>query len=128
MSEGKIFLIDDDPVARQLYTRALEKAGFSVMGTDRVIGTTSTINEFSPDIILLDVMMPAISGDKMVKILKQSIRSGPIIILVSNKSEDELRKLKEECAADDYVAKIAGLNSLLRKVNEHIFRKKGAQA
>jgi len=128
MSEGKVFLIDDDPVARQLYTRALEKAGFSVMGTDRVIGTTSTINEFSPDIILLDVMMPAISGDKMVKILKQSIRSGPIIILVSNKSEDELKKLKEECGADDYVAKIAGLNSLLRKVNEHIFRKKGGKA
>ncbi len=128
MSEGKVFLIDDDPVARQLFSRVLEKAGFSVMGTDRVIGTTSMINEFAPDIILLDVMMPALSGDKMVKILRQAIRSGPTIILVSNKSEDELRKLKEESGADDFITKIGGPNLLLRKVNEHIYRKKEGNA
>lgn len=124
MNEGKIFLIDDDPVARQLYTRALEKAGFAVMGTDRVIGTITQINEFAPDIILLDVMMPALSGDKIVKILKEGIRSNPVIILLSNKSEDELRKLKEECGADDYLPKIVGITPLLRKVNESLYHRK----
>ncbi len=128
MSEGKVFLIDDDPVARQLYSRALEKAGFSVMGTDRVIGTASQINEFSPDLILLDVMMPALSGDKIVQILRQAIRSAPIIILFSNKSEDELQKLRKDCGADDCITKIGGLNQLLRKVNEHIWKRKGANA
>lgn len=123
MTQGKIYLIDDDPVARQLYSRALQKAGFIVAETDRVIGTTGQINEFAPDIILLDIMMPALSGDRMVKILKDAIHSNPLIILLSNKSEDELKKLKDASGADDYVPKINGLNFLLRKVNELIFRR-----
>jgi len=128
MSKGRVFLIDDDPVARQLFTHALEKSGFTVSGTDQVIGTTSQINEFAPDIILLDVMMPALSGDKIVSILRNAIRSQPVIILLSNKNEDELQKLKNECGADDYITKISGPNLLLRKVNEHIYRKKSGNA
>lgn len=124
----KILVIDDDPVARNLYTNALQKAGFEAIGTERVIGITPQINEFAPDIILLDVMMPAVSGDKIVNILKQSIRSNPAIILLSNKSEDELKKLMTECGADDYVLKISGLTQLLRKVNEHIWKRKSGNA
>ena len=101
MSQGKVFLIDDDPTILQLYSKALENAGFKVATTSQVIGTVNKINEFSPDVILLDVMMPALQGDKIVKILKDSVRSQPTVVLLSNKSEDELHKLTRECGADD---------------------------
>ena len=125
MSEGKVFLIDDDPATLQLYTKALENAGFQVYATSQVIGTVNKINEFSPDVILLDVMMPALAGDKIVKILRQSVRSQPTIILLSNKGEEELNKIAKECGADDFITKMSGPLSVVRKINEHIFRKKG---
>jgi len=125
MGERKIFLIDDDPATLQLYTRALENAGFKVAASADVIGTVNKINEFSPDIILLDVMMPALAGDKIVRILRESVRSQPDIILLSNKGEDELKKIAKQCGADDYVTKISGPFSVVRKINEHIFRKRG---
>jgi len=128
MNEGKVFIIDDDPVSTQLFSTALKKAGFIVESTTQVIGTTAIINKFSPDIILLDVMMPALSGEKMVQILKEGVRSQPTVILLSNKNEDELKKLVQESGADDYMTKLSGPGSLLRKVNEHIWRRKTGQA
>jgi DNA-binding response OmpR family regulator len=125
MSEGKVFLIDDDPTTLQLYSKALENAGFTVLASSQVIGMVSNINEFSPDVILLDVMMPALAGDKVVKILRQSVRSQPTIVLLSNKDEKELAKIARECGADDFIPKIQGPFSVVRKINEHIFRKKG---
>ena len=123
MKEGRVFLIDDDPSTLQLYSRALENAGLTVQSTSQVIGTVSKINDFAPDIILIDVMMPALAGDKVVKILKSSVRSNPTIILLSNKGEDELRKLAKDCGADDFITKMSGPNCVLRKVNERLAHK-----
>jgi DNA-binding response OmpR family regulator len=125
MSLGKVYVIDDDENALRLAQRSLEKAGYEVQTTTRVIGTTSAINEFAPDVILLDVMMPALTGDKFLRLLRQGIRNQPRIILFSNKSEEELRKLAETVGADDFIPKIHGPAAILRKVSEHV--KKRAQ-
>ena len=63
----------------------------------------------------------------MVKILKQSVRSQPCIILLSNKGEDELRSLTQECGADDFITKISGPFSVIRKINEHMFKRKPSE-
>lgn len=120
MSLGKVYIIDDDENALRLGQRALEKAGYEVQTTTKVIGTTSAINEFSPDVVLLDVMMPALTGDKFLRLLRQGVKSRPQIILFSNKSEDELRQLAQQVLADDYLPKIQGPAAILRKVSEHI--------
>ena len=125
MGEGKVFLIDDDPISLKLFSQFLEKAGFEVNTTQRVIGTIGEINRFAPDVILVDVMLPALSGDKIVKILRESISSQPVIILLSNKSEDELKRLTQECGADDYIPKINGPGFLLEKVKKYLIQKKG---
>ncbi len=125
MGEGKVFLIDDDPISLKLFSQSLEKAGFEVNTTQRVIGTVGEINQFAPDIILVDVMLPALSGDKIVKILRESINSQPVIILISNKSEDELKRLTQECGADDYIPKINGPSFMLEKVKKYLIQKKG---
>ncbi len=120
MNRGKVFIIDDDENALNMARRVLEKADYEVASTTRVIGTTAAINSFMPDIILLDVMMPALSGDRMVELLQKGLRHKPRIILFSNKSEEELVKLTKESGADDHIAKINGPASILRKVSEQM--------
>lgn len=120
MSLGRVFIIDDDENALRLGQRVLEKAGYEVQTAVRVIGTTAAINEFAPDVVLLDVMMPALTGDKFIRLLRQGVKSQPAIILFSNKSEDELRRLAEQVLADDFLPKIHGPAAILRKVSEHI--------
>ncbi len=120
MSQGKVFIIDDDENALNLARRILEKSDYEVVTTTQVIGSTAAINSFKPDVILVDLMMPALSGERMVELLQKGLHYKPKIILFSNKSEDELRKVAKETGADDYIAKINGPASIMRKVSENM--------
>jgi len=121
--KGKIFLIDDDQAALDLFTKALEKEGFEVLASSEPIGTTNRAKAFAPDVILLDVMMPALPGDRIVKLMKDKMPSQPQIILFSNKGEDELKAIAKECGADGYVTKISGPSAVVKKVRECIVKK-----
>ena len=125
--KGKVLLIDDDQAILQILSRALQEAGFETSISSQAIGTTNRVKEFAPDVIIMDVMMPALAGNKLVKLLKDTmdtITNQPIMILVSNKHEDELKKLAQECGADDYATKLSGPASVVRKVKECMARKK----
>jgi len=116
----KVLIVDDDQNAINLYTRALEAAGFEVAANSQAIGTTNKVKEFKPDVILMDVMMPALSGTRMVELLKQNSPTQAAIILVSNKSEEELKKIMKECGANDYFPKLNGPAALVAKVKKHV--------
>jgi len=118
--KSKILLVDDNDDTLKLFSRALEDAGFEVLASSQSIGTTNRAKDFDPDLILLDVMMPALPGNKMVKLLQEKLPRQVTIILLSNKEEDELKKLCQECGADDYLSKMSGPAALVRKVREHL--------
>lgn len=113
----KIFVLDDDENACQLAEKVLAKAGYQVKTQTRAIGTTQTIKAFAPDLVLLDVMMPALSGDSLVGIINKMIKPRPKILFYSNKMEDELRELVEKSGADGYVCKVAGPTTLVETVS-----------
>jgi DNA-binding response OmpR family regulator len=116
-------LIDDDQATLDLFSKALERDGFEVLSSATPIGTTNRAKEFGPDVILLDVMMPALPGNKIVEIMKDKIPGRPPVILFSNKSEEELRKIAEECGADGHITKLSGPAALVKKVRECILQK-----
>jgi DNA-binding response OmpR family regulator len=113
----KIFVLDDDENACQLAEKVLTKAGYKVKTQTRAIGTTQSIKTFAPDLVLLDVMMPALSGDSLVGIIHKMIKPRPKIIFYSNKMEDELKELVEKSGADGYVCKVAGPTTLVETVS-----------
>jgi len=122
--KGKVFMVDDDPATLRLFTRVLEDAGFEVLASSEAIGTTNRAKSFAPDVILLDVMMPALAGHKIISVLKKNVPSQPVIVLFSNKDEDELKKLAQESGADDYITKLSGTSAVAARVKEHISRRK----
>ena len=112
----KIFVLDDDENACKLAERVLTEAGYKVMTRTQAIGTTVAISAFQPDLVLLDIMMPALPGDAVIGILEQHMKPRPKIVLFSNKSSQELRAIMEKTKVEGYVCKIDGPSALLKAV------------
>jgi DNA-binding response OmpR family regulator len=114
----KIFVLDDDENSCKLAALALDRAGYKVQTQNMAIGATSAIKSFSPDLILLDVMMPALSGDSLVEIIARVIKPRPKILFYSNKTSQELRELSEKTGVDGYVCKVDGPTAMLSAVRK----------
>jgi DNA-binding response OmpR family regulator len=107
MKKKTCLVIDDSPLVLAMATDALESAGFDVIATDFGIEANQVIyRNPPPDIILIDVMMPLLSGDQKVKLIKERERSRNIpILLISSKSQDELEELTRTSGANGYIQK-----------------------
>ena len=122
MRHKHILVIDDDPVVLSMAEDFLSDTGCKVSTADSGIYSNSIIyGRFPPDLILLDVIMPLLSGVKKAQILKQRDKSRHIpIILISSKSEAELRELATEARADGYLPKPFTADTLVNKVRQFL--------
>ena len=113
-----ILVIDDDPVLLAMVGDYLTEAGFTVSTADCGIYSNNIIyGKTPPDLIVLDVIMPLMSGVKKAKLLKQREKSAHIpIILMSSKEEAELKNLATEAMANDYLCKPFTAEKLVEKV------------
>lgn len=113
----KILVIEDDPDIFQLLQYHLEQEGYKVsVAQDGEQGLKKAQNE-SPDLILLDLMLPKMSGLDVCRILKgdKETQSLPIIMLTA-KSEEVDRIVGFELGAEDYVAKPFSPREVLLRV------------
>ena len=116
----KIMVLDDDEMVLKIAQRIFEKAGYEVFTASQSFGFTNLVKKVKPDLIFLDVMLPALSGEKLVSLIQKQLDYRPRIILLSNKDEEELRILKEETGADDYLQKAKGEGSLLEMAEKYL--------
>ena len=108
MSAKKILIIDDSELVLVMAKDALQSAGYEVFTAANGIEANSYIFSTTsrPDLIIMDIMMPLLDGNKKAKILKQQTHSQDIpIMFISSKPEDELVTLVAEAGADGYICK-----------------------
>ena len=119
MTPKRIVVIDDSKLVLAIATEALEGAGFEVLATDSGIEANQFIySSRRPDLILIDVMMPLLNGDRKVRLLKERESSRHIpVILMSTKARDELEQLTRESGADGYIQKPFNEASLVQQVD-----------
>jgi len=104
----KILVIDDSPLVLAMASDALQAAGFEVFTATNGIESNSYIFSTNnrPDLIILDIMMPLLDGNKKAKILKEKDFSRDIpILFISSKDEAELSKLVAEAGVEGYICK-----------------------
>ena len=113
----RVVIIDDSEVALELAAGALRLAGMQVPTLDSPIGSSVAIMSVHPDLVLIDVTMPALSGEKVVEILKR-MRSlaGVKIVLHSDQEPAELAAAVKRCGADGYICKTKDRERLVADV------------
>jgi CheY-like chemotaxis protein len=99
----------------------LEERGYGVAIASNLLEFQSQLDQFQPDIILTDLMMPDISGKDIVRVLKQDFHTEKIpIILFSSKPDDELQEIAEQAGADGFLSKSHGIEKLGDMVDEMV--------
>ena len=101
--EARVLVVDDVTEARQAARRALERAGFAVVEAQDGESALAAVASESFDLVLLDLVMPGMSGFEVLTGLRRQ-RDVPVIVL-SGRSEESERVLALELGADDYVVK-----------------------
>jgi DNA-binding response OmpR family regulator len=93
----KIAIIEDDPVINQMYRMKFEADGFEVQVADNGKTGIEMVQSFAPDLMLLDLQMPEMTGDEaLAKIRSQPWGSKiPVIILTNTGIEESPKSLKE---------------------------------
>ena len=115
MKKPLIMVVDDCAMTLDVTRIQLEEAGFEVITRSMPIGTTAEIFRMKPDCVLLDVSMPGLTGDKIVKIVRESDMETKIV-LFSAKESNELRELSRECGADGYIKKTNNKIEFINKI------------
>jgi len=100
---GKVLIIEDDLYIREELESIFEKRGYVVESITNFNNTLEDIKKSNPDLIVLDLNLPGMSGFEICKSVKQRT-SFPVVILTSrNQMKDELHAL--DLGADDYLTK-----------------------
>lgn len=113
-----ILIIDDSEVVLAMAKDALVQAGYLVLtATNGIEANRFIFSKQRPDLIIMDIMMPMLDGNKKAKLLKENEVSKDIpILLLSSKSEAEMRELAAEAGANGYILKPFNAGELTEKV------------
>ena len=114
---GRIFIIEDEPSIIQLIQHNLEKNGFIVSSSINGNDGLKELKKFQPDLLLLDWMLPDLSGIEICKSIRKdnSFKSLPVIMLTAKgEEEDKIKGL--DSGVDDYLTKPFSFNELMARM------------
>jgi len=122
MKDKKILVCDDDQGILEMLELLLEDDGYTVVLEPNSVNALRTIEREMPDLILLDIWMPVISGDQILKALKADPQKNSIPVLMYSASTDG-RAIAEESGADAFLSKPFDLSELLSEIDSLLGRK-----
>ena len=118
----KILLVEDDTALSAVYRSRLEIEGFDVREANNGEDALSATVEYRPDLILLDVMMPKISGFDVLDILRNTPETANVrIIMLTALSQPKDRERAESLGVDDYLVKSqVVIGDVVARVKHHL--------
>jgi len=121
-----ILLVDDEPDILEFLSYNLKKEGFKVFSANNGEEGVKMVQQLSPSLILMDVMMPKMDGIEACQIIRKDLNiTQPIIAFLTSRAEDYAQIAGFEAGADDYITKpirprllISKIESLLRRIDQ----------
>lgn len=113
----RILMIDDDPVILAMAADALSDAGFEVRTANTLEEFYRSTVEWRPEIVMTDIRMPEMNGDKLCRLVKSRLPGIPVVFF-SGLPDDELAAIAKACSADGYARKREGLEGLVTTVRQ----------
>jgi DNA-binding response OmpR family regulator len=121
-AEARVLVVDDEPMVRDVLSRYLEQSGFEVEAASDGERALAVFDACSPDLVLLDLMLPRIDGFEVFRRIRARNDSPVIMITARGQTTDRIAGL--EIGADDYVSKpfspaevVARVRSVLRRAS-----------
>lgn len=128
-NSARILIVDDEPPIRRLLRTSLVSQGFQIIEATTGGEALAEIAQATPDLIILDLGLPDMQGQEVIRILRAQGSSVPIIVLSSR--ADEPGKVEAlDLGADDYVTKPFGTDELLARIRaalRHRLQQQGEQ-
>lgn len=110
----RILIVDDEVQLRRVVTRSLRARGYDTREAENGAEALSAFDGFKPDVVLLDLMLPDMSGVDVCRALRKNHQTPIIILSVVGEEHAKVAALDE--GADDYVTKPFGMDELLARV------------
>jgi CheY-like chemotaxis protein len=119
-----ILIIDDNPIERESVVRALQKAGYTVLGAADGRTGIELAKERSPNLIICDIEMPGLSGFETLKSLKDEPQTRDIpFVFLTGSAAAIAGKLGRDLGADEYIEKPFSFSKLLAVVGASLRQK-----
>jgi CheY-like chemotaxis protein len=110
----KVLVVDDNHLARKMVLEYLRVNGFEAADCDGPFGVMGKLAEFQPGLVLLDMMMPGLSGGSVADIIRRHITyGGTKIVCFSSIEEEKQREMVDGGLVDGYFQKCGSLNGLI---------------
>lgn len=120
----EILIVDDDPQIHKLLGKMLSQQKYSVQSAFSATEAISALGLSAPDLVVLDLMMPKVSGIEVLSFVRSHPELKDLLILILSAKDAQDDRLAGLCkGADDYVSKPFHMKHLVRKI-EHMIQKK----
>jgi len=118
----KILLVEDDDNLADIYTKRLTEEGFEVERIADGEDALAAALNFRPDLVLLDIMMPKVSGFEVLKILRETPTTSKVkIIMITALGQEADQHQAASLGADDYLVKSqVVIADVVAKIKQHL--------
>ena len=123
MTRPSVMVVEDEPSQRAVLVYNLEAEGYVVLQAESGDAALTMVREETPDLVLLDWMLPEVSGIEICRRMKARVETRDIpIIVISARSEEADRVRGLEIGADDYVVKPYSVAELMARIRTQLRR------
>jgi two-component system response regulator ResD len=123
-SPGRVLVVDDEPIVREVLERYLHRGGFDVATAGDGWSALEAFEAHRPDLIVLDLMLPGLDGMEVFRRVRRQGRETGVIMLTA-KGEETDRVVGLDLGADDYVAKPFSPREIVARARA-VLRRSGA--